>query len=163
MVPLLAFLLGWTLSTMLTASGGAVSDPKATPACELGAVVLSRLPNTGTPRTAESVYDTVNDQMDGTSGGSNIFKVCPSLLTRMPPGSRAATADEIRRATVMTVPDPMTIFWIAAPLFKDDGATAVVTTGYRCPGLCAGYFQSIYKRTEEGWTLRAPPRMTAMS
>lgn len=132
-------------------------------ACELGAVILARLPETGMPRDDQSVYDASGDFEGADRSSSNLFKACPELSSQLPAHVRVATDDERKRATDLRATDPLTIFWVSAPTFHRDFTEAEVWSGYRCPGLCAGTFVSVYKHRRGRWTLTVGPRLVSVS
>lgn len=131
--------------------------------CAIGKAVLSRPPETGTRRTAENVFDGKTIYNRGDGNASNIFLECPNLAAALPPGTRLASDADRSRSTGIVHPDPLTIFWIGAPSFNSDRTEAVVQTGYQCPGLCAGLFESTYHRSEGRWVLVGEPRLVAVS
>ena len=139
------------------------TNPESEAACQIGALILSGPPDTGTPLGREAVYDDHWKLSFESVPPSNIFDACPSLRSNLPSNRRLATDADRKRASGITQPDPLTIFGISAPVLNSKRTKATVLTGYSCPGLCVGIFVSRYKLVHRRWVQVEAPQLRVVS
>jgi len=96
------------------------------------------------------------------AGPSNLFIACPELRTLVRPPARFAT--DADRAEVRSIGRGrfLVVRSLTAPFMDPQGASGIILSIDRCPGLCGGSFLARYERRGRSW-IRAEILQTVFS